>query len=220
MNVPEDQQALGVLRGDLRLEIMPRDAFPYMWLLTHDSKADCFSRLLNATVPWFRVEPWQLEKARIVTVAHPVSVSRAWALQLMLDKPNTAPPPPPAAPAWVRSYAPFLARLWGDGVTKAAPLQIEETVLDWGKDDPESLRAAAKWIAEKGTAEGSEPAGRLMALMQRYPDRAAKLLRSRPKAIREAAEIAIRMPDRLRAVVLRQGYTDMRTLGGCVDPDL
>ena len=216
--VPEDQQALGALRADIRFQLQD-SAFPYMWLLTHDSKADCFSRLLYALIPWYKVEPWQLGGARIVTVAHPTSVSRAWALQLMLDKGDEAPPPPPASPWWVRSYVPFLARLWGDGVTKIPHLGIEPTVLDWGRDDPESLRAAAEWIVEKGTGRGFAPAEKLMALLQRYPTRAATLLRIRPRALREAVEIVISQPEKIRKVVLRQGYTDMRTVGGYLAPD-
>ena len=138
----------------------------------------------------------------------------------MLDEASKLPPAKPQAPEWVRTYAPFLGRLWGDGVTKIPPLAINTAVLDWGRDDAKSLREAARWIAERRTAEGSASALRLMTILQRYPDRLATLIRSRPEALEEAVEIVIQEPAKLRKVLLRQGYTDMRTVGGCLDRDM
>ncbi len=216
--IPEELQALGKLRGDLRFEA--GKGLPFMWLLTHDSKADCFSRLLFGMVPWYAVEPEQLTKARVATVCHPEAVSRAWALQLLLDKESPKRPEPPAAPVWVRTYAPLLARLWGEGVTKAPPLAINEEVLSWGKEDPDSLVAAAQWVAQHGHGDGSAPARRLMDVLNRYPGRAAVLLQARPRALVEAVTIIISEPERLRNVVLRQGYSDLRRLGRSLDADM
>lgn len=214
--VLDDEQSLGILRGDLRLEV-EKDRFPFMLLLTHDSKAESFPRLLFAMTPWYALEPKQLDGLRVATVADPAAVSRAWALDLMLSRSDPAPPEPPGSPAWVRANAPWLAWLWGDGVTKAPRPRIDPTVLDWARADPDSLRAAARWIADRKTADGSEPAGRLMAVLDRSPNRAALLLRARPEALPEAVEIVIRRPDALRKVLLRQGYTDPKSIGGYLD---
>src|SRR5206468_789715 len=76
-------QSLGELRGDLELGTRDPNVFPYIWLLTHDSKASPLTRLLFAMKPWYALWPHQLDRLRIVTVDHPVTVSRAWALLLL-----------------------------------------------------------------------------------------------------------------------------------------
>ncbi|MDB5353486.1 MAG: hypothetical protein JWN86_4733 [Planctomycetota bacterium] len=220
--VPQDQQLLGVLRGDLQFDLNDSflksgRSFPYLMQLTHDSKADGFTRILFVMTPWYSHAPRQFGGARVVAVFDPVVASRAWALQLLVDREDHSPPDPPAAPDWIRKNAPPLARLWGDGVTKVPRLGVEPTVLDWARDDPESLRAAARWIATKKTAEGSEPARRLMAVLNRYRNRTAMLLRARPEALPEAVEILIRRPEALRRILLHQAYLDPKTIGGYLD---
>ena len=96
--------------------------------------------------PWYASEPRQLDGARVASVADPVAVSRAWALFVLLDAPDRSPPDPPAAPAWVRKYVPWLGRLWGDGLLaefdrRAAPvkvhrLAVNQAVLDWSRIRP------------------------------------------------------------------------------------
>ena len=44
-----------------------------------------------------------------------MAVSRAWALQVLLDAADKSRRDPPAAPQWVQRYAPPLGRFWGDG---------------------------------------------------------------------------------------------------------
>ena len=100
--------------GDIILG-RPDLPFPFVWLLTQDSKTTAFTRLLFAMRPWYASEPRQLDGARVVSVDDPVAVSRAWALFVMLDAPDRSPRDPPAAPGWVHEYVPWLARLWGDG---------------------------------------------------------------------------------------------------------
>ena len=46
-------QALGQLRGDLQLGVRNPIDFPYVWLLTQDSNATAFTRLLFAMKPWY-----------------------------------------------------------------------------------------------------------------------------------------------------------------------
>ncbi len=46
---------------------------------------------------------------------------------------------------------------------------------------------------------------------------AGPLLRNRPQAIAEAAEILIARPDAVEAVLLHPGYTDPATVGGYLD---
>ena len=108
---------LGSLRGDIILG-RPDRPFPYVWLLTQDSKATAFTRLLFAMRPWYASEPRQLDGARVATVADPVAVSRAWALFVLLDaadrSPTTRPRPRPGS----ASMPPGSRRLWGDGLIK------------------------------------------------------------------------------------------------------
>jgi len=90
-------------------------------------------------------------------------------------------------------------------------------VLDWARSDPASLRAAAKWIDERRKVEDSPDAQRLMAVLNRYPVRSARLMRAQPGALGEAAEILIKRPDALKKVLLRPSYTDPATIGGYLD---
>ena len=83
----------------------------------------------------------------MLTVADPLAVSRAWALELLIGSFDLRPPDPPAAPAWVRRFVPPLGRLWGDGVTKVHRLVVNEPILEWAKTDPDGLRRAARGLA-------------------------------------------------------------------------
>ena len=67
----------------------------------------------------------------------------------MLDAADRSPKDPPTAPGWVLNYAPLLARLWGDGLTKAHRLAVNQTVLAWSRSDPDGLLAAARVIASQ-----------------------------------------------------------------------
>ncbi|MBX6316224.1 MAG: 4-amino-4-deoxy-L-arabinose transferase, partial [Isosphaeraceae bacterium] len=230
----QDLQALGRLRGDL--ELADRDlrdlalalstpshpeGFPFVWLLTHDSKATAFTRLLFALKPWYARRPRQLDGLRVVTVADPDAVATAWALWLLTDAPDTSPPEPSAAPAWVRRSVPPLARLWGEGVTKVPRLAVNEPLLDWARSDPAGLRAAAQAIASgRGREGGDNPdVGRLRDHLNRYFDglAAEALLRTRPRALIEAVEILTRRTDAVRRILLRYPYTDPADLGGYLD---
>ena len=101
MTSPEtfaELQSLGVLRHDIKIGPRDPDAFPHVWVLTQGSTATAFTRLLFAMKPWYESRPRQLHGLRVVTVADPVAVSRAWALELLVDAPSGGPPEPPAAP--------------------------------------------------------------------------------------------------------------------------
>ena len=80
----QELQSLGDLRPDLVLVSRQTDRFPYVWLLTQDSKATALTRLLFAMRPFYASEPRQLGGARVASVIDPVAVSRAWALQALL----------------------------------------------------------------------------------------------------------------------------------------
>jgi 4-amino-4-deoxy-L-arabinose transferase-like glycosyltransferase len=219
-------QSLGELRGDVLLGARREDRFPYVWLLTQDSKATAFTRLLFAMRPWYTSEPAQLGGARVASVADPVAVSRAYALQILLDAPDRRGEEPPAAPRWVREHAPWLARLWGDGLKKASRLAVHPTILDWSHTDPEGLLAAAKCIAAKEPLERNKEAGRLMELLttETNPDgkqvrhfTTEQLLRLRPEALVEAVQILNSHRDEIVQVMTRYGYTDPPTIGGYLD---
>jgi 4-amino-4-deoxy-L-arabinose transferase-like glycosyltransferase len=229
----QELQSLGMLRGDIRLDATPPDAFPYLWLLTHDSKAQALTRLLFALRPWYTDAPRQLGGARVVTVADPKAAARALALQLLLDRPDRSPPEPPSAPEWVRRYAPFLARFWGDGLVKIRRLTVNDELLDWARSDPDGLRAAARSIADWARAQPSpngrpafpdDPgARRLYAMLTFFDDQgafSADLLRKDPHALVDAVEIIARRPDAVRRVLTHAAFTDPGTIGGYLDRDL
>jgi hypothetical protein len=216
----DELQALGELRGEVRLGARSRDTFPYMWLLTHDSKASALTRLLFVMHPWYESRPHQLGGLRVAEVVGPEAVSRAWALQLLTDAPDRTPARAPLAPAWIRRGAPWLARLWGDGLTRARPLSVNESIFAWAARDPNMLRDAARAVAER---RDSPQARRLLAILTRYDkpkeghSASETLLRSRPQALPEAVEMLIRRPDAIRRVLTRYSYTDPASIGGDLD---
>jgi hypothetical protein len=176
--------------------------------------------------PWYASEPRQLDGARVVTVADPVAVSRAWALFVLLNAPDRSGPEPPAAPEWVRAYAPWLGRLWGDGLIKAHKLTLNQAVLDWSRSNPEGLLAAARLIAARQPIDQDEQAQRLFVLMttETNPngpkvrhDLAEQLLAARPQALVEAVEILNAHREEVETIMTRYGYTDPKSVGGYLD---
>jgi hypothetical protein len=235
----QELQALGQLRGDIRLDALTDD-YPFLWLLTHDSKATANTRLLFALRPWYAVAPRQLGGGRVVSVADPVAASRAVALQLLSDAGDTSPVDPPRAPAWVRSYAPPLARLWGDGLIRSARLAVNTPILDWARRDPDGLVAAARTLVDRRESllpspdPGARPspdtvladapeARTLYRALTRYDAQhafSADLLRKRPQSLIDAAMILARGQDAVEKVLKRYGFTDPETIGGYLDRDL
>ncbi|MFO0891005.1 MAG: glycosyltransferase family 39 protein [Isosphaeraceae bacterium] len=230
----QELQTLGALRSDIRLggdiqkHALQYDRFGHVWLQTQDSKASAFSRLLFAMRPWYALEPPQLEGLRVATVADPVAVSRAWALERLLDAPDRSRKPPPAAPEWVRKYVPPLGRFWGDGLKRAHRLTLNQAVLDWARDDPRGLLEAARIVAGRKGINEQPGARRLVRLMT--SDATAegvefrkffldRLLKARPEGLVEAVQILLAHPDEVRRVMLRYGYTDPRWIGGFLDRD-
>jgi Dolichyl-phosphate-mannose-protein mannosyltransferase len=223
-----DQQSLGSLRGDIVLG-RPDLRFPFVWLLAQDSKATSFTRLLHAMRPWYSREPSQLEGARVATVSDPVAVSRAWGLFVLLEPLEASRRAGPAAPKWVTAYAPWLGRLWGDGLIKAPPLAINQGMLDWSVADPESLVAAARYLAAGRPLKDNESARRLHTLITAdrseqgslmRQDFLSQLLGARAEGLVEAARILTGHRDEVIAVLGRYGYTDAKWIGGYLDRDL
>jgi hypothetical protein len=199
--------------------------------LTQDSKASPFTRLLFVLKPWYALEPGQLDGVRVATVADPLAVSRAWALQLLADGSDSRPPWPPAAPPWVRDFVPWLGRYWGEEPNRARPPGIHAAVFEWARSNPGGLRAAAQALAARRTGEAPpEPdaeARLLLEILRRFdkPDAPGggfsdRLLKARPQALVEAVEIVIRHPDAVRSVLTHPGYTDPAAIGGFLDRDL
>jgi hypothetical protein len=227
----QELQSLGVLRPDVVLITRTDDRFPFVWLLTQDSKACDLTRLLFAMRPWYASQPRQLDGAQVVAVADPVAVSRAWALRSLLEAPGRSDGEPPAAPAWVRNHAPWLARFWGDGLDKAGRLSVNQDILDWSRTDPEGLVAAARYVAANRPIQEDKNAQRLMDLMttETNPDSggpkirhyfAKLLLKIRPEALVEAVQILNNHRDQVVQVMTRYGYTDPEVMGGYLDRDL
>jgi hypothetical protein len=201
----EELQSLGALRRDIRLRTRDPNRFPYVWLLTQDSKAWSLTRLFFVMRPWYALQPPQLDGLRVATVDDPVAVSRAWALWLLASEtePRTG------------------------GMWRVPRPTVNAGIFQWARSDPEGLRAAARAVAG-GKADPDDPAvGRLRTILRRY-DRPAepggrfsqRLLLARPRALVEAVEILIRRPDAVRTVLTRSGYTDPAAIGGYLDRDL
>jgi len=222
-----ERQGLGARRGDILLLMRDPNVFPYVWLLTQDSKASPLTRLIFAMKPWYAVEPRQLDGLRVATVADPVAVSRAWALQLLAGGADTrAAPPPPESPRGRRSV-PWPGRSALVGPRSLLPPGVHEAIFLWARSEPAGLRAAAQAIAERRPGEDAAAVERLLAIIRRLhrPDRpggrfSERLLEGRPQALVEAVEILIRRPDAVRSVLTRFGYTDPATIGGFLDRDL
>jgi 4-amino-4-deoxy-L-arabinose transferase-like glycosyltransferase len=237
----QELQTLGAFRGDIEPPPMNSEQFSYVWLLTQDSKASSFTRLLYAMRPWYASEPSQLGGARVATVADPVASSRAWALRTLLDAPDRSRPAPSAAPDWVYRYVPWLARLWGDGLLveydregnspkiKVHRLAVNQAVLDWSRSDPEGLLAAARKVASGQPVETDATAQKLLGLMTTESSPKGppirhyltnELLRMRPQALVEAVEILNAHREEVVRVMTRYGYTDPSWIGGYLDRDL
>ena len=67
--------------------------FPYVWLLTQDSKASAFTRLLVRDASLVRERAAPARRRRVASVADPVAVSRAWALFVLCSTPPIAASP-------------------------------------------------------------------------------------------------------------------------------
>ena len=205
----EELQSLGALRSDIVLRMRDPNTFPYVWLLMHDSKASALTRLLFVMRPWYALRPRQLGGLRVATVAEPVAVSRAWALQLLAAESDSR-----AAGESTR------------GPTRVARPGVNEAIFKWARSDPKSLRVAAQAIAG-GAAKPDDPAvRRLLTILRRYDqpkDRwgsfSKRLLNTRPEALVEAVEILISRPEAVRAALTHFGYTDPATIGGVLDRD-
>ncbi len=227
VQVFQDLQSLGILRGDISLAAQKPNQFPFVWLLTQDSKAVAFTRVLFALRPWYSNQPRQLGGAQVAAVADPVAVSRAYALKTLLDAPDPTRPPPPAAPRWIRDFVPALARLWGDGLIRLKRLTLNQKILAWSRSDPAGLLAAARQIAAKQSIEQDTTAQRLMDLLtaEANPDGVKhylteQLLTRRPQALVEAIQILNTHRDEVVTVMTRYGYTSPQSIGGYLDRDL
>jgi 4-amino-4-deoxy-L-arabinose transferase-like glycosyltransferase len=202
----EELQSLGALRSDIRLRIRDPNVFPYVWLLTQDSKASPLTRLFFVMRPWYAVRPRQLGGLRVATVDNPVAASRAWAL-------------------WLLAGGRDARRVAGKGPSSPlAPPTAGEAVFEWARADPGALRAAARAVA--GGTPDPDDAGvrRLQAILRRYDQPgepggrfSERLFSARPQALAEAVEILILRGEAVHAVLTRFGYTDPDDIGGYLD---
>jgi hypothetical protein len=207
----EELQSLGELRPDIATRVRDPNVFPYVWLLTQDSKASPMTRLLFVMRPWYALRPPQLGGLRVATVDDPVAVSRAWALWLLAGGSD--------ARTIAGSKSKKMARL-------VAPT-VNESAFEWAASDPEGLRAAARDVAGGAPDPEDASARRLLRILRRYDQPAEpggrfseRLLKARPQALVEAVEILIRRPGAVRNVLTRFGYTDPDAISGYLDRDL
>ncbi len=105
---------------------------------------------------------------------------------------------------------------------------MNQTILDWSRNDPSGILAAAKWLAARKPAVENASAKRLMDELltvgdpnpQSMPYRKEllrQLLEVRPRGLVEAVEILNARRDDVIRVMSRYGYTDTRTLRGYLD---
>jgi hypothetical protein len=209
----EQLQNLGSLRSDIRLggefkrAGRQYDRLGYVWLQTQDSKATSPTRLLFAMRPWYAYYPRQLDGLRVLTIASPTSVSRAWALAILLESPDRGRPEPPKVPL---------------------PL-VNQGIMEWVRTDPQGLRAAARALAGHKNPFSDSAGQRLFDLVTTDPAPAAaelrrfflnRLLACRAEALVEAVEILINRRDAVIHVMTRYPYTDPDEIGGFLDRDL
>ncbi len=215
-------QTLGELRPDLILGGSGQGQFPYVWLLAQDSKATSFTRLLHAMRPWYVSEPRQLDGLRVAAVADPVAVSRAWVLSVLAESESDRARPRRQAPGWVHRYAPFLGRLWGEGLVQPRLGVVNEPLFAWARTEPDVLLAAARNLA-KGQGVSDEPtARRLLAMLERRQtsQQIRVIFNARPQSLVDAIQILMSRPEAIRAILTREAYTDPDTIGGPLDKDL
>ncbi len=222
----QELQSLGLLRRDIVLISRQPDRFPYAWLLTQDSKATALTRLMFAMRPWYASEPRQLGGARVASVIDPIAVSRAWALQVLLDSSGERREEP-LAPEWVRRHAPWAARFWGEGLTRVPPLAVCDEVLEWSRSDPVGLLAAGRHIAANQPVEATSSGGRLMRLLTQDPNPKGlrhlylkALMHARPEALVEAIQMLNARSGDIERILLRYGYTEPGSIGGYLDRGL
>ncbi len=180
-----------------------------------------FTRLLFVMRPWYSSQPRQLDGVQVAAVGDPVAVSRAYALKTLLDAADLSGPAPPAAPLWVRTRVPWLARLWGDGLTRPRRIALNQKILEWSRSDPAGLLAAARRIASKEPIEKGTDAQRLMELITDEATHKTmghylmkQLLARRPQGLVEAVQILNSRRDEVVKVMTRSGYTDPQWIGG------
>jgi 4-amino-4-deoxy-L-arabinose transferase-like glycosyltransferase len=209
----EQLQSLGALRGDIRLggefkrAGRQYDRLGYVCLQTQDSKATSLTRLLFAMRPWYACQPSQLDGLRVFTIASPTSVSRAWALAILLEAPDRDRPEPPKVPR----------------------LLVNQSIMEWVRTDPQGLLAAARKLAKHESPTGDPAAQRLLNLITSDSAPAVaelrrfflnRLLACRAEALVEAVEILINRRDAVIHVMTRYPYTDPDEIGGFLDRDL
>ncbi len=217
-------QELGDLRSDLQLESVPDEGYPFVWLLTHDSKADSFSKLLFAMEPIIEDRPKELGGLRVAAVAGPDDAARALALSLLLTMPSpprtqlTDDPKSTTIPL-IRPLRTVIDRFRGVGLTRPQSITLDRSVFDWARRDPEGLKRAARELIDGSDRLLPER----MRLMERLSEGSAapfanRLIRYAPEALLEAIALLIDRPEALREVLLSAGYTEPALIGGPLEP--
>ena len=205
----QELQTLGEFRGDISPPESDVDQFPYAWLLTQDSKASSFTRLLFAMRPWYASEPRQLDGARVASVADPAAVSRAWALADLARRPRSQQARPARGPGLGPQITPRGSAASGaTDWTKAHRLALNQNVLDWSRTTPRACWPPPSQLASKQPTNEPHGAQRLFDLMTTRSDAARagrsgvtslnEVLRLRPRGARGSRPDPQRPPRRGR----------------------
>lgn len=215
----QDLQSLGKLRKDINQNEPEPNTIPFMWLLTHDSKATTFSRLLFSLTPWYARYADQLNGLRVMTVADPKAVGRAMALWILCHGTEGQPRVTTGdAPGYIRRFLPFLARFWGEGLSKIPTPTIYEEIFELARSNPSALRLAVeRYSKRQGIYEPIDV--RVAAVIDRPGARPQRdmIMASSPQSLREAAEIIITRPADVRLVMTNSAYLDPGLINGFLD---
>ena len=198
-------QQLGRLRGDIRMSEAAPDRFPWIWLLTHSSKATPFTRLLYACKPWYESGVDEVG-VRLFSVVDSDSVGLASALNALAVVADGTRhwDPRDGGPLPLGLYEPIFS-MPADQVRRAVDLvdRFDRPAREHLADEPPAVgNLVGRWTASPGAANALR---RVLRLDRAALDRAIDILAARPEDV--------------RFVIETPGYQPPERFGGYFEPD-
>jgi hypothetical protein len=183
-------QTLGRLRSDINADAESFNGFPWMWLLSHSSKATAFTKLLFACKPWYASG---VEGVRLFSVVDDRAVARAWALHTLAVQSDQS-----------RRLGPVLLNesvFSADAASIRASLQPMAEGIDPARDASRVVhRIVADW----------RQADHFRANLERVQ-------RHAPESIDWAINVLVSRPNDIRRLLLAPGYQLPERFGGYFD---
>ncbi|MGL5097869.1 MAG: hypothetical protein ACRDD1_19945, partial [Planctomycetia bacterium] len=182
-------QSMGRLRADLKQEPTDPEEFPWVWLLTHSSKATAFTKLMHACPPALSTGP---ENVRLTSLVDPKSVALAWGLHALC--------------------------VASDDTVELGPLRLHEEVFTAGASAIKKAAAVIREKgAEHDVSNEDQEVRSLIAAWTKNPALKSGLERLRrrdPDALTAAAAVVARRPKDVLAVLQSPGYQRPEKFGG------